>query len=38
LNCVVTIFLDDLDVRVAAMAGRGLEPHDIVIYSTASAR
>jgi hypothetical protein len=23
-NCVVTIFLDDLDVRVAAIADRGL--------------
>jgi catechol 2,3-dioxygenase-like lactoylglutathione lyase family enzyme len=32
-NCVVTIFLDDLDVRVAAIADRGLEPDDIETYS-----
>lgn len=27
------IFLDDLDARVATIAGRGLEPDDIEIYS-----
>jgi catechol 2,3-dioxygenase-like lactoylglutathione lyase family enzyme len=32
-NCVVTIFVDDLDARVAATASRGLEPHDIETYS-----
>jgi hypothetical protein len=32
-NCVVTIFVDDLDARVAAIAGRGLEPEGIETYS-----
>jgi hypothetical protein len=27
-NCVVTIFLDDLDAHVAAIASRGLEPDE----------
>jgi hypothetical protein len=31
-NSVVTVFVDDLDVRVAAIAGRGLEPDDIETY------
>jgi hypothetical protein len=26
--CVVTIFVDDLDARVAAIAARGLEPDE----------
>jgi catechol 2,3-dioxygenase-like lactoylglutathione lyase family enzyme len=30
---VVTIFLDDLDARVAAIAGRGLEPDEIETYT-----
>lgn len=30
---VVTIFLDDLDARVAAIAARGLEPDDRETYS-----
>jgi catechol 2,3-dioxygenase-like lactoylglutathione lyase family enzyme len=32
-NCVITILLDDLDARVAAIAGRGLEPDDIETYT-----
>jgi catechol 2,3-dioxygenase-like lactoylglutathione lyase family enzyme len=32
-NGVVTIFLDDLDARVAEIAGRGLEPADIETYA-----
>jgi hypothetical protein len=32
-NCVVTIFLDDLDARVAAIADRGLAPDDIETYA-----
>ncbi len=27
-NSVVTVFVDDLDAYVAAIAGRGLEPHE----------
>src|SRR3954471_9611214 len=29
---VVTIFVDDLDARVAAIAARGLEPDDVETY------
>jgi catechol 2,3-dioxygenase-like lactoylglutathione lyase family enzyme len=32
-SCVVTVFLDDLDARVAAIAGRGLEPDEIETYA-----
>ena len=32
-NCVVTIFLDDLDGQVAAIADRGLQPNDRETYS-----
>ncbi len=32
-NCVVTIILDDLDARVAAIAGRGLEPDQVETYA-----
>jgi catechol 2,3-dioxygenase-like lactoylglutathione lyase family enzyme len=32
-NSVVTVFLDDLDARVAAIAVRGLEPDDRDTYS-----
>jgi catechol 2,3-dioxygenase-like lactoylglutathione lyase family enzyme len=32
-NGVVTIFIDDLDARVAAIASQGLEPDDIETYS-----
>jgi catechol 2,3-dioxygenase-like lactoylglutathione lyase family enzyme len=32
-NSVVTIFLDDLDARVAAIAVRGLEPDERETYS-----
>jgi hypothetical protein len=32
-NCVVTIFLDDLDAHVAAIAARGLEPDQRETYS-----
>jgi Glyoxalase/Bleomycin resistance protein/Dioxygenase superfamily len=32
-SCVVTIFIDDLDARVAAISSRGLEPDDIETYS-----
>jgi catechol 2,3-dioxygenase-like lactoylglutathione lyase family enzyme len=32
-NSVVTLFLDDLDARVAAVAARGLEPDERLTYS-----
>jgi hypothetical protein len=32
-HSVVTIFLDDLDARVAAIAARGLDPDDRETYS-----
>ncbi|HYB29784.1 MAG TPA: VOC family protein [Solirubrobacteraceae bacterium] len=32
-NCAVTIFIDDLDARVAAIATRGLEPNERETYS-----
>lgn len=32
-NSVVTIFVDDLDAHVAAIAARGLEPDERVTYS-----
>jgi catechol 2,3-dioxygenase-like lactoylglutathione lyase family enzyme len=32
-NSVVTIFVDDLDVRVAAIAARGLKPDERETYS-----
>jgi hypothetical protein len=32
-NSVVTIFVDDLDSHVAAVAGRGLEPDERLTYS-----
>ncbi len=32
-NSVVTMFLDDLDARLAAIAVRGLEPEEIETYS-----
>src|SRR5438034_11078404 len=32
-NSVVTIFVDDLDAQVAAIAGRGLEPDERLTYS-----
>lgn len=32
-HCVVTIFLDDLDAQVAAIAGRGLQPDEGETYS-----
>jgi catechol 2,3-dioxygenase-like lactoylglutathione lyase family enzyme len=32
-HSVVTIFVDDLDARVAAIAARGLEPDDLETYS-----
>ena len=32
-SCVVTIFLDDLDGHVAAIADRGLEPDDRQTYA-----
>ena len=32
-NSVVTIFLDDLDAQVAAIAARGLEPDERETYS-----
>jgi len=31
-NCVVTIFVDDLDAHVTAIAARGLEPDDWETY------
>ena len=32
-NSVVTVFLEDLDARLAAIAARGLEPEEIETYS-----
>jgi hypothetical protein len=32
-NCVATIFLDDLDAQLAAIAARGLEPDGRETYS-----
>ena len=32
-NCVVTLFVDDLDARVDAIAGRGLEPDERETYA-----
>ena len=32
-NCVVTIFIDDLDARVAAIAARGIEPDEHETYA-----
>jgi hypothetical protein len=32
-NCVVTIFLDDLDTRVATIAARGIEPDERLTLS-----
>src|SRR4051794_8859130 len=32
-HCVVTVFLDDLDAHVAAVAARGLEPDQRLTYS-----
>ena len=32
-NSVVTLFLDDLDAHVAAVAARGLEPDERLTYS-----
>jgi catechol 2,3-dioxygenase-like lactoylglutathione lyase family enzyme len=32
-HCVVTIFLDDLDAQVAAIAARGLEPDEYETYA-----
>jgi hypothetical protein len=32
-NSVVTIFVDDLDAQMAAIAARGLEPDEIETYS-----
>lgn len=32
-NSVVTVFLDDLDAQIAAIAERGLEPDEIETYS-----
>ena len=32
-NSVVTLFVDDLDARVAAIAARGLEPDEQETYS-----
>jgi catechol 2,3-dioxygenase-like lactoylglutathione lyase family enzyme len=32
-SCVVTIFLDDLDAQLAAIAARGLEPDAVETYS-----
>jgi hypothetical protein len=33
-NSVVTVLVDDLDAHVAAIAARGLEPDEQVIYSS----
>ncbi len=33
-NSVVTIFVDDLEAQVAAIAGRGLEPDERETYAT----
>jgi len=32
-NCVVTMFVDDLDARVASINANGLEPDEVVTYS-----
>ena len=32
-HCLVTIFVDDLDARVAGIAARGLEPDERLTYS-----
>jgi catechol 2,3-dioxygenase-like lactoylglutathione lyase family enzyme len=32
-NCVVTILVEDLDAQVAAIAARGLEPHQRETYA-----
>ena len=32
-HCVVTIFVDDLDAHLAAIAARGLEPNECETYS-----
>jgi catechol 2,3-dioxygenase-like lactoylglutathione lyase family enzyme len=32
-HCVVTIFVDDLDARVAEIAARGLDPDEQLTYS-----
>ena len=32
-NSVVTIFLDDLDAQIAAIAGRGLQPDERESYA-----
>lgn len=32
-HCVVTIFVDDLEARVAEIAARGLEPDERLTYS-----
>jgi hypothetical protein len=32
-NCVVTIFVDELDAHLAVIAGRGLEPDDTEAYA-----
>ena len=32
-NSVVTVFVDDLETRVAAIAARGLEPDEVETYS-----
>jgi hypothetical protein len=32
-NSVVTVFLDDLDAQIAAIAARGLEPDELETYS-----
>lgn len=32
-NCVVMIFVDDLDARVAAVAARGIEPDEQETYA-----
>src|SRR5437899_1417405 len=37
-SSVVTIFIDDLDAQVAAIAARGLEPDERETYSTAYVR
>ena len=33
-HCVVTIFVDDLDTHVAAIAARGLDPDDWETYAS----
>jgi hypothetical protein len=37
-HSVVTIFVDDLDAHVTAMAARGLEPDERLTYSNGYAR